>query len=117
MFTALENEIVRILRANLSSPDIIPPPVPTDRILSGPLGSSPQQSEFPTVVFSATAFTVVPETECSPPGEVKVGVEETCAANGMGQLGLSQLPLEPLRAVEILGSPQESAVLLREHDD
>ncbi len=81
MFTALENEIVRILRANLSSPDIIPPPVPTDRILSGPLGSSPQQSEFPTVVFSATAFTVVPETECSPPGEVKVGVEETCAAN------------------------------------
>jgi hypothetical protein len=115
MFTDLENEIVRILRANLSSPNVNPALVPTDRIITGPI-DPPTAGQFPTVAFTAGSFTVLPESEGGPPRGVKAAVAESFSPNGAGPFPLSRPPLEPLRAVEVEETPTERQ-LLRERDD
>jgi hypothetical protein len=111
MFTDLENEIVRILRANLS-----PALVPSDRIVNGPI-DTPAPGQRPGVAFTASAFEIVPMEEVSPPPGVKALVEEAFGPNGDGPLTLSRPPLEPLRAVELEETPGGDRILLRERDD
>lgn len=115
MFTDLENEIVRILRANLSSPNVDPVLVPADRIMTGPV-DPPDTGQFPTVAFTAGAFAVLPESEGGPPRGVKAAVAESFSPNGTGPFPLSRPPLEPLRAVEVEETLTERQ-LLRERDD
>ncbi len=110
MFTALENEVLRILRANLS-----PQIVPAGQVLNGPLDAPPGQ--FPTVIFTAGTFETLAAEDVSPPRGVKVRVEDIFAAGGDGTLALSKPPLEPLHAVEIEVTPGGSRLLLRERDD
>jgi hypothetical protein len=115
MFTDLENEVVRILRANLSAPNVVPELVPSDHISAGPI-DPPSAGQFPTVVFTAETFAVLAESEGGPPRGVKAAVAESFSPNGAGPFALSRPPLEPLRAVEVEEAPAERR-LLRERDD
>lgn len=116
MFTALETEVMRILRANLSLPNVDPALVPADRIVAGPI-DPPPVDQFPTIAFTAGAFAVVPESEVSPPRGSKAAVAESFSPNGAGPFALSRAPLEPLRAVEVEETPGGARQLLRERDD
>ena len=116
MFTALETEVVRILRANLSLPNVDPALVPADRIIAGPI-DPPAVDQFPTIAFTAGTFAVVPESEVSPPRGSKAAVAESFSPNGAGPFALSRSPLEPLRAVEVEETPGGERQLLRERDD
>jgi hypothetical protein len=117
MFTDLENEIVRILRANLSPPNVDPALVPADRIIAGPV-DPPSAEQFPTVAFTAAAFAVLPESEGGPPRGVKAAVADSFGldGDGAGPFPLSRAPLEPLAAVEVEETPGVRQ-LLRERDD
>jgi hypothetical protein len=111
MFTALENEIVRILRANLS-----PGHVPADRVVTGPI-EPPPAAEIPTVAFAAGAFKIVPADSVSPPRGARALIQDAFGPNGAEPFALSRPPLQPLRAVESEAAPSGSRVLLRERDD
>ena len=110
MFTALENEIARILRANLS-----PGHVPADRVVTGPI--EPPASEIPTVAFAAGAFKIIPAGAVSPPRGARALIEDAFGPNGVEPFALSRPPLQPLRAVESEAAPGSSRILLRERDD
>jgi hypothetical protein len=111
MFTALENQIVHVLQANLS-----PQPVPTANIVRGPI-VAPPPDQFPTLVFTASAFQTVVADDVTPPRGSRALVEDAFSANGSGPLRLSRPPLQPLRAVEVEQTPGGARVLLRERDD
>src|SRR5687768_8372500 len=110
MFTALESEIVRILRANLS-----PLHVPADRVVTGPIEAPP--ATLPTVAFTAGAFKIVPDEAASPPRGARVLTEDPFGLNGAGPFALSRPPLQPLRSVEVENGSGSARVLLRERDD
>ena len=111
MFTALEDEIVRILRANLS-----PRHVPTDRVVNGPI-DTPAPAELPTVAFTVGNFQAVPDPAVGPPRGSKTLVEDAFGANGAGPFTLSRPPLQPLGAIEVEETPGGDRVLLRERED
>src|SRR5215210_6964191 len=111
MFTALESEIVRILRANLS-----PQHVPADRVVTGPV-ETPPESALPTVAFTAGDFKIVPDEATSPPRGARVLTEDAFGLNGAGPFALSRPPLQPLRSVELEAAPGSTRVLLRERYD
>ncbi len=111
MFTALEDEIVRILRANLS-----PAPVPADHVVNGPSGPPPAE-ERPRVAVTADRFEVLPSSDDGPPRGVKVAVEDVFLAGAGEPLTLSRPPREPLRAVEVEETPGGDRILLRPRDD
>ena len=112
MFTTLEDEIVRILRANLS-----PALVPATRITNGP-EDPPAAGEPPQIAFTADAFEVLPPSDdVSRPTGVKSAVEDIFTPIGDEPIELSRPPLEPLRAVEVEETPGGDHVLLRPRDD
>lgn len=106
MFSTLENEVVRILQANL--------PIPASSIVAGIL--DPPPTERPWVTFTAAAFEMLPLDEASPPTGVKEAVEDSFPVDHEGPLVLSYRPLEPLRAVEVENN-QHTRVRLRERDE
>src|SRR5215212_2401665 len=111
MFTALESEIARILRANLS-----PRHVPADRIVTGPI-EAPASSALPTVAFTAATFKIVPDEAVSPPRGARVLAEDAFGPNGGGPFALTLPPVQPLRSVELEEAPSGTRLLLRERDD
>jgi hypothetical protein len=112
MFTALEDQIVRVLQANMS-----PTPVPLASILRGPIAAPPPPEQFPTLVFTAGAFKTVDDEDVTPPRGSRTLIEDAFAANGAGPFSLTRPPLQPLRAVEVEPSGGGGRVLLRERDD
>ena len=83
MFTALESEIVRILRANLS-----PGHVSANRVVAGPI-DTPPASDLPTVAFTAATFKIVPDEVVSPPRGARVLTEDAFGPNGGGPFALT----------------------------
>lgn len=110
MFTAFEDEVVRILRANLS-PTLVPP----GNVLRGPV-APPNPADLPRVAFAVQRFDVITETDDSPPRGVKVPVADSFSDPAATFLSLTERPLEPLRGVEVQPAGADP-VLLRERDD
>jgi hypothetical protein len=111
MFGALEDEIVRILRANLS-----PLHLPADHIDGGPR-AEPQPADLPHVTVTADGFRLSPDEAASPPRASHSLVSETFPPGGVAPLDLSRPPLQPLRSVEVDEPPDGGRVVLHERDD
>jgi hypothetical protein len=110
VFGALEDEVVRILRANLS-----PDHLPAARVVPGPV-TPPSPSDPPFIAVTAGSFRLNPDEAASPPRGTRTPVADAFPPNGVGPLSLSRAPLPPLRLVEV-EDPPGSRAALRERDD
>jgi hypothetical protein len=111
VFGSLEDEIVRILQANLS-----PTHVPADHIIKGP-AAAPAPADMPLVAVSADGFRLSPDEAASPPRASRSPVTDTFAEDGTAPLTLSRPPLQPLRSVEVEEPSAGGRVVLHERDD
>ena len=111
MFSSLEEEVVRVLRASLS-----PRFVASDRVQTGLL-AAPATVEPPSVVVSAFAFRLNPDEAASPPRASRSLVQQLLEPNSAGPLLLSHPPLQPLRSVELEAEPAGGRQVLNERDD
>ena len=111
MFSSLEEEVVRVLRASLS-----PRFVASDRVQTGLL-AAPATVEPPSVVVSAFAFRLNPDEAASPPRASRSLVQQSFEPNSAGPLLLSHPPLQPLRSVELEAAPAGGRQVLNERDD
>ena len=111
MFSALEDELVRVLRANLS-----PRHVASDRITAGP-ATSAGAADPPQVIVTAGQVRLNPDEAAAPPRGARAAVEDVFPPDGTAPLRLSRPPLEPLRVVELdaIGGGRPAA--LHERDD
>jgi len=110
VFGALEDEAVRILRANLS-----PDHLPATRVVTGPV-TPPSPSDEPLIAVTAGPFRLNPDEAASPPRGSRLPVADAFPPDGTRPLSLTRAPLQPLRLVEV-EDPPGSRAILRERDD